>query len=169
MRVGAKKMQRATVNVLEKDSIIVEEFGVIISVQAIAGDCRFVVGYPGLPNVPKTAQTGDAVLIETPGHGIVEVRLLRQGFNDADFLVTGVSPRPGLLGAFTTTDPQNTFFERAEQTKIAESIEEAKRAIHESLGLQSDQISLKNRKLDAYELLQNVWDAKIGSTMLQVH
>lgn len=127
-------MKSISVEVLERDSAILDEYGLIISVRDIVGsECRFVAVYPSLPNVTKAAKTGDSLLVETPEHGILEVHLLWHNSVQARFLVTRVPPRGGVAGAFTTADPQNTPFEQAELAKIAQSINMAKEAIRVKL------------------------------------
>jgi hypothetical protein len=104
-------MKQSLVKLAERNSVKLSFANAIISLRRTSGDtCEVAVGCPGLPNVVRKMLTGDAILFETPEHGIIEFRVMSQTAIDAEFLVTQVSPKPGIAGAFITDDPNNTSF-----------------------------------------------------------
>ena len=123
-------MNQVTVTVNARSSAIVEQVGVIISVQnAFVDNCEVVIGYPGLPNVKGKLLTGDAILYETTQYVIIEVRAIAHTSNQATFLVTQVSPRIGLRAGAVDTDITNTPFTPVELTHISESIASLKQQL----------------------------------------
>ena len=74
--------------------------GLVLSVRSANPDNAVVViGCPGLPNVVKDLQLGDAVLFESPTDGILEIRVMALLHGEAKFLITRVSPRLGFAAA----------------------------------------------------------------------
>jgi len=110
--------------------------------------CSVVVGQPGLPNVLKTLELGDAILFETFSDGILEIRLTAFGENQVEFLVTQVSPRLGLVAGLIDDDPGNSPFSESELARISESITELKEQLKASLNYAPEQLDLISRKLD---------------------
>ena len=101
----------------------------IISIRHVGQtECEVVIGNPGLPNVTRKMENGDAVLYETTQDGIIEVRMVGLNFmsDTAKFLVSQVSPMARLLAGTLNTDPNNSPFNEAELAQIAESIANAK-------------------------------------------
>jgi hypothetical protein len=81
-------------------------FGVVVSVRTVDyHSTAIVVGAPGLPNVTKEFQLGDALLFETPTAGLVEVRLTELKPPAVDVLATKVSPRLGITAALRGNVP----------------------------------------------------------------
>lgn len=111
-------------------------------------ECVAAFGYPGLPNVLEKLCNGDAVLYETPTEGVLEARVFSL-FNDSvEFLVTQVSPCPGLLAGATSADPNNSPFNDQELVKIQQSIVLIKDQLQHSSTFVPEQFGLISRKLD---------------------
>ena len=142
-------MKQSTITILENNSAGVDFANLIVSVrQTLGTECEVVVGYPGLPSVVKDLLTGDAVLFETPIDGVLEVRVMSQSSNRAEFLVSQVSPRPGFAGALVSDDPNNSPFSSNELEQIAESIKKLKIELDQSELFLAEQLDLVTRKLD---------------------
>ena len=143
-------MSRELITIQNKQSGLPEFTSLIISVRAIRpGDSDVVVGFPGLPNVTKNLENGDAVLFETPLEGTLEARMIAIDYpKSVQFLVSRVSARAGLLGGIAYEDPNNSPFSDAELERIAASIEAAKVQIKLRLDIRPEQLELIERKLD---------------------
>lgn len=115
---------------------------------------EIVVGYPGLPNVIKEVDIGDAVLFESPSHGIIEVRVLSVNYsgNKMEVLVSQISPRLGILGGPVSNDPNNSLFTRDEIAQIAESISNTKSTLAQRPDITPEQVELIARKLDEIQI-----------------
>jgi hypothetical protein len=127
------------------------DFGnLIISLRSTstASGCVAVIGHPGLPNVVEKMHNGDAVLFETPEDGILEIRAIRVGNLEAEFLITQISPRSGFAGGFISDDPNNSPFSEAERIHIKDSISELKAELRQTGNFTGEQLELVNRKLD---------------------
>lgn len=141
-------MIKETIEVSENDSEYMESTGLVLSVRTAFGkESDVVIGYPGLQNEKRRIFTGDSVLYEAPT-GTFEVRVLKQNTNMVRFLVTQLTPNPGIAGAFTSSDPTNTMFSDEEIRKIAESIEQTKESIRNTSEIQAEQLDLVYKKLD---------------------
>ena len=112
-----------------------------------SGTCEVVIGRPGQPNVQKKLQHGDAVLYETPD-GIIEVRFTGFVASGVEFLLTQVSPRPGILAGAVDTNPDNAAFGPTELDQIAVSIRHVKNQLRIRDDITSEQLELITRKLD---------------------
>lgn len=144
-------MKQERIIVGERKSEISETTGLVISVKSIdPSNCNVVVGYPGLPNVGKTMETGDVVLLETLQRGVLEARLIEHNYLSSfvEFLVSQVSPRIGLIAGAMETTPNNEPFAPDELHKIRESIATAKERLDTISELEPAQIQLLHRKLD---------------------
>lgn len=142
-------MNQETLSVLIWQSGRAKQFGVVISLRrSSTEDCDAVIGYPGIPNIVQTMQTGDAVLIETPQSGIVEVRAVAVHPSRVEFLLTQVSPLSGFAGGAFEGDPNNSSFSEAELHRIAESISSVKADLSRQGKLLPEQLGLVTRKLD---------------------
>ena len=115
-------------------------------------ECEAVVGYPGLQNVNHVFRNGDVVLIETPQHGIVEVRAIPINSSRVEFLLTQVSPNSGFSAGAFDGDPSNSKFSESELVRIAKSLSNAKIDLQANANLNSEQLDLVLRKLDDIEL-----------------
>ena len=144
---------------MEQETLTVEQYrsglvkGLVISVRSVtrADDCHLVVGRPGQPNVTQKGMTaGDAVLYETP-EGLFEIRVLalNYGTSSAQFLVTQVSPRGGILaGVIDDRQVGNEAFTPAELGKIAVSFTQINVSLSARDDLTQEQLALISRKLD---------------------
>ena len=143
-------MKREILTVKNKQSGISEFTSLVVSVREVrSAECDVVIGFPGLPNVSKKMQNGDAVLFETPLEGTVEARMIAHDYINGvtQFIVSQVSARIGLLGGTSNEDPNNAPFSEAELTRIAASIESAKKDIRRRIKAQPEQLELIERKL----------------------
>jgi hypothetical protein len=142
-------MKQVTYSVRENSSRKSEIGNLIVSVRSSrAGQCEVVVGYPGMANVSKRLQTGDAILYETIGDGVVEIRATKVDNFESEFLVTQVSPRSGMLAGNINEDLRNTPFTESELTKVQVSIQRIKTELRRESKLSSEQFDLISRKLD---------------------
>lgn len=141
-------MNYEAVEVEENASVHMKAYGLVLTVRnALGRESDVMVGYPGLPNAKSRMHTGDALLYETVG-GIFEVRVLTQNGSRVSFMVTHISPRPGIAGAFVTTDPNNAPFSDQELVRVADSIDQAKLALSANVDMRAEQIALIHTKLD---------------------
>lgn len=106
-----------------------------------------VVGRPGLPNVAKMLNLGDAILFETPDDGLLEVRVLLANYSRAELLITQVAPRPGIAGGLIDTDPSNLPFTPDELARIRKSLESVRLQIGQRSDVSPEQLDLISRKL----------------------
>ena len=111
------------------------------------GAYDITVGFPGTPNERRRMFTGDAMLYETLA-GTFDIRVLTQNANWVRFLVTHISPRPGIGGAFVTSDPSNAPFTQQELEKIALSVDQVKDEVSAQSEMLPEQIALIHKKLD---------------------
>ena len=153
-------MKQETVTISEESSASVDFSSLILSVRQINyKNCAVVVGYPGLKNVVKNMEIGEAMLYETPNDGILEVRVVSK--NDAKvglleskddakvgFLVSQVSPRLGIVGGFVDEDFNNSPFSSNELTQIASSVTNIKKELTQRDDIEAEQLELISRKLD---------------------
>ncbi len=132
-----------------KSSKIAHNHGVVVSFREwAAGNPRLVIGAPGQPNAVRLMQLGDAVLYETPTHGLVEVRLTDVRPSDVVLLITRVSPRLGFTAALDESDIQNAPFSTDELAKIETDIASIKNSMSERTDIEPDKLELLYRKLD---------------------
>jgi hypothetical protein len=141
-----------SIRVNENDSGL-SESGIILTVRHTFGkESDIVVGFPGLPNENRRVATGDAVLYETPSSGTYEVRVISQNSGSVVFLVTRISPRLGISGAFVTTDPNNSPFTADELSNISISIQNVKNELNSQIAILPEQVALIHKKLDEIEV-----------------
>ena len=147
-------MQSEEVRVYEHSSNQSKLGSLIISIQsasALDGRVSFSVGRVGFPSARQTdTDVGSTVYFETPDVGTVEVRVIQvfvDAIDGADFLVSRVSPTPGVLGGFAEADPSNAPFSIEEQERVARSIEELRHEIRARLDLKPPQLALIECKL----------------------
>jgi len=142
-------MKESTITIRENASGRPEFGRMIISVrQTNTSYCEVVIGYPGLPNVVQQMYNGDAVLYETTQDGILEVRVTALNSIQAEFLISQVSPRFGIIAGALEDDPNNSPFNDLELKRIKTSIESLKNQLKISAEFAPEQLSLINRKLD---------------------
>jgi hypothetical protein len=144
-------MRREALTVHTSDSGISESLGLILTVRAISeAEVDVIVGFSGLPNLASQMQPGDAVLFETASEGLFEIRLLSFSYvNDfANFLLTEVSPRVGLIAGAADIDPANAPFTEEQLGHISRSVQEAQVKVAKIQALRPEQIELLDRKLE---------------------
>lgn len=144
-------MDREQLEISGQRTGIAKQSNLVITVRSLdPANCLVVIGCPGLPNLVKTMVSGDAVLVETPADGLLEVRLLEQSykFNTTEFLISRISPRSGLLAGAAEIDSDNAPFGNDELRQIAASIEIVKERIAAMPELEPEQVQLLARKLD---------------------
>jgi len=126
-------MPQERVTVREHTSAQTKMGGLIITVyRANLYNAHVIIGRPGQPNVDREQlRTGGAVLFETPDEGLFEVRILSTAESEVEFLVSHVSPRPGIAGGWVEQDASNVPFTRAEVDRIAESIQQVRLSLSE--------------------------------------
>lgn len=148
-------MKTETLTVTINTSKHAAEGVLIISVVHIAGvggrDVKFVVGQVGVANVRRKASVGGVVLFESEGHGVFEVRVM-QIFSDfersrAEFKITRLLPRRGILAGLAQDDFYNAPFESDEITRIVASLDEVKNAARQHPAVSLEQAEFINRKL----------------------
>ncbi len=148
--------QSEDVTVYEKSSQPVRTGSLIIWVQYASrshGKVSYGVGRVGLPSAYQVdAEVGSSVYFETPDAGTFEIRVMRIFESDsdgaADFLVSGITPMPGILGGFAEGDPSNAPFSDEERERVEQSIEELRAEIRAKVDLKSAQLELLDSKLD---------------------
>ena len=142
-------MKQSKVSIAEGTSGHPDIGNLILSVRTTyPSRCEVVIGRPGQPNVLETMKLGETVLYETPDDGIIEVRLVGLSVSRADFLLSQVSPRPGLAAGLLVDDPSNLPFSEVERTRISESISNLNDQLKKSGDFTETQLNLINRKLD---------------------
>jgi len=142
-------MAQDRVVVKEHNSVHAKLGGLIISALRTTSDgVDVVVGRPGLPNIERGLRTGGAVLFETPDDGLFEVRLLTSSANQAEFLITHISPRQGIAGGLVDQDPSNSPFTPSELAKIADSLQRIRLSLSRRSDVTPEQMDLISRKLD---------------------
>lgn len=142
-------MKNKLVVIQEGNSGRVSFSHLIISLRYVTPqECVAAFGYPGLPNVLEKLCNGDAVLYETPTEGVLEARVFSLSNHSVEFLVTQVSPRPGLLAGATSADPNNSPFNEQELVRIQQSIVLIKDQLQCSSSFVPEQFGLISRKLD---------------------
>jgi hypothetical protein len=145
-------MNSETVKILNNKSVRLKESGLILTVRSAGSrGSTVVIGYPGLPNETWNAETGDALLFETPTAGLYEVRVFSQNSGEVEFFVTQVSPRPGIAGAFVTSEPSNSPFTHEELDRISASLSEVKDSLKSQAVLLPEELALIEKKLDEIE------------------
>ena len=144
-------MRKEILTVRAKRSAVSETLGLIFTVRHVAPTyVHLVLGYPGLPNISGQMEAGDAWLYETATSGLFEARLLGFHFQDdtAQFLLTEVAPRLGLVAGAADIDPANAPFSDAQLSQVRDSIEDAKNRVARLTEMLPEQIALVQRKLD---------------------
>lgn len=106
-----------------------------------------VIGAPGLQNIKKELQLGDAVLYQTPDFGVVEVRVVEIGI-PVKLLITEVSPRRGFTAAFDAAELENAAFSTDESTKIAEGLANVATRMASRQDITPQQLAMLRTKLD---------------------
>ena len=145
-------MNNETIKVPANNSVRLEASGLILTVRHTYGSSsEIVVGYPGLPNETRKLDTGDALLFETLDAGIFEIRVFTQSTAAVTFLITHISPRPGIAGAFVTADPSNRPFTPEELNKISVSLQQVRDTLDSQAEMLPEQIALIQKKLGGIE------------------
>jgi hypothetical protein len=106
-----------------------------------------VVGAPGLPNVKKELQLGDAVLYQLPDFGVVEVRVVDIS-GPVKVLITEVSPRRGFTAAYASDMSENAPFGSDESTRLAKDLEKVVTQIADRKDVTPEQLAMLKGKLD---------------------
>lgn len=138
-----------SLSVDHKSSTIAHNHGVVVAFREWeAGNPRLVIGAPGQPNAVRLMQLGDAVLYETPTHGLVEVRLTNIRSSDVTVLITRVSPRLGFTAALDEANIQNAPFSTDELARIQKDIASVKDLMSKRTDIEPDKLELLSLKLD---------------------
>ena len=117
--------------------------------QTQAGLHRLTIGSPGLPNLTRNVELGEALIFETATDGMYEVRLIGMGEHEqVFFLLTQITPSFGLSAGFSTDDPSNAPLTKEEIDRITTSIESVKSTIKEQCNITDEQHSILSQKLD---------------------
>ncbi len=141
-------MEQITVIVGVGESEIAPENGIILSVKgSMIGAAEAVVGRPGMPNLDASFTLGSAVLFETP-EGLYEVRLMSASPTRANFLITQITPKPGLAAGFVEQDVENSRFTSDERVQITRSVKTIRLAMAQRTDLASEQLDYITRKLN---------------------
>lgn len=142
-------MEQEIIEISESSSESPQLSKLVVSVRAMTSkSCQAVIGYPGLPNLRKEFEVGDAFLYQTPESGILEVRLVAITLLRARFQVSEVSPNNGFSAGFIDEDPYNLPFTAGELEHVATSLAEVKERLSISAALSEEQMDLVARKLD---------------------
>lgn len=137
------------VTIEPRKSRVVELGNLILSVLACDYDAAVVViGSPGLPNIQRRVELGDAILLETPSDGMLEVRAMNLSKYGVELLVSRVSPRLGFRAEISTSEAENPHLQPDE----IEKVRQATLLIHDSLAARKDvspeQLDALKRSLD---------------------
>ncbi len=125
------------------------ELGVFISVRECSNfSAVLVVGSPGSPNVIREFQLGDALLYETPSHGLIEVRASRFGGASVDVFLTQISPKLGFTAALEFDGGQNTGFAVDEIEQLRLGLSKIAEIVAERSDVSTEQVELLRRKLE---------------------
>lgn len=115
---------------------------------ARTGSVGLVIGCPGIQNLERELRIGDAVLVETPAAGVLEVRILRTDAGHADILVSRITPRPSLAGWSVCEDLCNAPFSQNELVQVKESLLGIQDTMSQYGEASAEQLDLLSRKLD---------------------
>lgn len=142
-------MKQETLTIQYLNSAQSELGNLIMTARSISlSSANIVIGRPGMSNLERELTIGDAVLIETPDEGVLEVRLLTTIFaSRAEVLISQVSSHASVYIGLTNIDPSNLPFTAAELRRIASSIDSIKQDV-QSLNCGPEQLDLILRKLD---------------------
>lgn len=108
-----------------------------------------VIGAPGLPNMKKDLQLGDAVLYQLPSYGVVEVRVVDIG-TPVKVLITEVSPRRGFAASYAG-ETGNVGFSQDETAKISEAFAKITEEMASRADVTPSQIMMLREKLAEIE------------------
>lgn len=148
---GESAVKRETISVNQRNSGQSKATNIIITLRKMDEEvCETVIGQSGLQNVERKLKIGDAVLFETIRHGTFEIRLVAiiTKFHYADFMVTQVSPRVGLLAGGVNGDINNSSFTESELLQVRSSLNSMKQEAFRTVILSPEQFDLLERKLD---------------------
>ncbi|HZW24235.1 MAG TPA: hypothetical protein VFF26_02015 [Gallionella sp.] len=108
---------------------------------------ELVIGAPGLPNLKKELQLGDAVLYQLPDFGVVEIRVVEISVL-VKVLITEVSPRRGFSAAYTSEEIENSPFGSDESARIAKDLKKVCAQISDRKDVTPQQLAMLKAKLD---------------------
>lgn len=136
-------------------SLVISSGGVWFVPNPKGGDFRklkpdtveLVIGAPGLPNLKKDLQLGDAVLYQLPDFGVVEVRVIDIGV-PVKLLITEVSPRRGYAAAYASDISDNAAFGTDETARLAKDLEKVVADIAGREDVTPQQLLILKEKLD---------------------
>lgn len=150
-RYGKGRLVLSDVIVVRRQSSeMIPSAGLIISLNdVILGDVDFTVGSPGLPGIRKSLPVGGAVLFETLGNGLFDVRVfeINSAYSVA-FHVAQVSPRRGIAGGLVDQDASNAAFTAEELRRIADSLTSVQLEMGKRTDLQPEQQAFIAGQLD---------------------
>lgn len=149
---GESAVKRETISVNLRNSGQSKATNIIITLRKMDEEvCETVIGQSGLQNVERKLKIGDAVLFETIRHGTFEIRLVAiytKGGHAADFMISQVSPKAGLLVGGVNGDFNNSNFTGPELLQVHSSLDSMKKVALRTMNLSSEQFDLLERKLD---------------------
>lgn len=108
---------------------------------------ELVIGAPGLPNLKKELQLGDAVLYQLPDFGVVEIRVVEIDVS-VRIMITEVSPRRGFSAAYVADESDNSPFGSDESARIAKDLEKVGAQIADREDVTPQQLAMLKAKLD---------------------
>jgi len=106
---------------------------------------ELVIGAPGLPNLKKDLQLGDAVLYQLPNYGVVEIRVVDMEA-PIKVLITEVSPRRGLSAAYAA-ETTNAGFATDESRRIEQDLAKVASEMASRADITPAQIAMLEAKL----------------------
>lgn len=132
---------------------------------------ELVIGAPGLPNLKKDLQLGDAVLYQLPSYGVVEVRVIDIGA-PVKVLITEVSPRRGLSAAYAA-ETSNSAFAEDESARIGQDLAKVAAEMAKRSDVTPAQIAMLATKLDeiaeaSTRLGRKDWIMFVAGTMTNI-
>lgn len=142
-------MNRKLVELKTKTTKLIEESGLFITLkQCYSASCNISLGYSGLPNENSELDIGDAVLFQTPTDGMFEIRLMNITLTGANFLLSQISPQPGLIAGTDSQSEENRSFTASEIERIEQSIGLLKDSISGNNEFTSEQATLIHKTLN---------------------
>ncbi|MCA3929022.1 hypothetical protein [Vibrio vulnificus] len=142
-------MNRKLIKLKEKTTELIEESGLFITLkQCYSTSCNIALGYSGLPNEHSELDIGDTVLFQTPSEGMFEIRLMDLTSVSANFLLSQISPQPGLIAGTDSQSQENSSFTASEVERIEHSIGLLKDSIGKKTEFTSEQVNLIHKTLD---------------------
>jgi hypothetical protein len=119
--------------------------GVLLLGQTLS--VELVIGAPGLPNVKKSVELGDAILYQTPEFGVIEIRVAEIRPSRARLMVSVVSPRSGFAAAYENDNIGNAHFASDESSKIEKAVDSVAQQMQARNDISPEQLAFLKEKL----------------------